>query len=448
MGRMVALRSARLETIFGVRLEDLEASHITSLVKNQVSESFDLDFKSELYGGSDKDKRDLAGDVAALANTAGGVLILGVAEDDQARAESAPGVPLSDDEVGRIQKIVASGVAPIPVFDVLSRADASTAGHGFIVIAVPRSPAGPHAVLVNQALRYPKRNGSDTRYLSESEVADAYRSRFAAAGQQVKRATQAEQEANAHLQRPGKCWLMASLVPDLPGELVVDQRAWRTFQDEVIGKSPALLPPGASWTRVTVGRRRLAADGAPGSSPLATWQATELHDDGVGVFSVDMQNYMRQLGGNVPEDTRFMVSDEEIVSSTLSIINFLARHARDRAAAGGNALVRMALLPDVPVLLGQTRSFGGRLGTQEITDFGEPVERLFSLDDLADEGPALVSAAYVLATDLFQAFGFSEAHQLTRDGQIRIRYWSAPLQPAVKDWAGRAGVELTDEAFS
>jgi predicted HTH transcriptional regulator len=51
-----------------------------------------LEFKGELYGGNDRAKRDLAGDVAALANTAGGVLLLGVTEDDQARATELPGV--------------------------------------------------------------------------------------------------------------------------------------------------------------------------------------------------------------------------------------------------------------------------------------------------------------------------------------------------------------------
>ncbi|MEH0580084.1 RNA-binding domain-containing protein [Streptomyces canus] len=42
-----------------------------------------MDLKGELYGGNDRAKRDLAGDAAALANTAGGVLLLGVAEDDR-----------------------------------------------------------------------------------------------------------------------------------------------------------------------------------------------------------------------------------------------------------------------------------------------------------------------------------------------------------------------------
>lgn len=62
----------------------LTAEHIETLVRDRVPESFDLDYKSTLYGTSDADKRDLSGDVAALANTAGGVILLGVDEDDQA----------------------------------------------------------------------------------------------------------------------------------------------------------------------------------------------------------------------------------------------------------------------------------------------------------------------------------------------------------------------------
>jgi Schlafen, AlbA_2 len=112
---MVALRSRRLQAIFGVPLDDLQYEHLEALVPNQVSEAFDLDFKGSLYGNADKDRRDLATDVAALANTAGGLLVLGIAEDRQARAVAAPGVAVSDAEIRRILQIVGSLVVPLPV---------------------------------------------------------------------------------------------------------------------------------------------------------------------------------------------------------------------------------------------------------------------------------------------------------------------------------------------
>jgi predicted HTH transcriptional regulator len=53
---------------------------------------FDLDFKEAHYGNTDGEKKKLAGYVAAIANTAGGVILIGIEEDDQARAIAAPGV--------------------------------------------------------------------------------------------------------------------------------------------------------------------------------------------------------------------------------------------------------------------------------------------------------------------------------------------------------------------
>jgi hypothetical protein len=72
---MVALRSARLEALLGSDIEQVQHPQVMTLISNQVAEAFDLDFKSEMHGSSDRDKRDAATD-AALANTAGGLLIL------------------------------------------------------------------------------------------------------------------------------------------------------------------------------------------------------------------------------------------------------------------------------------------------------------------------------------------------------------------------------------
>lgn len=174
--------------MFGVTLDQLAAEHLEALVASSTKESFDLDYKRDHYGNGESDRRKLAGDVAALANTAGGVIVIGIAEDDQACAVDAPGVTISDAEAGRIRQVVASLVAPVPTFDIVVipktteenvAAEASTSAVGFVVIAVPRSPQAPHAVLVNESLRFPKRNGSTTRYLSEAELAAAYRDRLA-----------------------------------------------------------------------------------------------------------------------------------------------------------------------------------------------------------------------------------------------------------------------------
>jgi len=69
---VAVLRSRRIETLLGTSLDAIRHSHLASLVTGKVSETFDVDFKGTLFGKLDDDKRNLAGDVAALANTAGG----------------------------------------------------------------------------------------------------------------------------------------------------------------------------------------------------------------------------------------------------------------------------------------------------------------------------------------------------------------------------------------
>lgn len=450
---MVALRSARLEALLSSRLEQVQHSQLMTLINNQVPEAFDLDFKSEMYGTSDRDKRDAATDVAALANTAGGLLIIGIEEDDQARAKAAPGVALTDADERRIRQIVGSHVVPMPVIDVLRVPDPARPGHGLVLIAVPRSVLAPHAVLVNEGLRYPKRNGATTRYLSEPEVANAYRERFAAAHRLVDRARDIETDALGRLATTDdQAWVVVSLVPELPGELLIDQAALNAARGELMGKHPLIMPTSTQWVRVSIGRRRLLADGTMGGGRQARYLSTELHDDGAGVFGAFvLLPGSSGGGGNTGELEARRISDEALVNGILSGLRFLARHARDRAAAGGNAMVRAQLYPvgrQQPLILSQRRGgFTDSVGAQVMADAVAPPEGVVPLDGLAADGPDLVSTAYLLASGLFQEFGAAEAAQLTLDGGVRLPYWDREWLPHVEQWATAAGISTTREAL-
>lgn len=451
---MVALRSARLEALLGCHLERVQYSQLMTLINNQVPEAFDLDFKSQMYSASEREKHNAATDVAALANTAGGLLILGIEEDDQARAAAAPGVALSDADERRIRQIVGSQVVPMPVIDVLRIPNPALSGHGLVLIAVPRSPLAPHAVLVNEGLRYPKRNGATTRYLSEPEVADAYRERFAAAHRQSDRAREIEADALNRLATTNdQAWIVVSLVPDLPGELLIDQNALSAARSELIGKKPLIMPTSLQWVRVSIGRRRLLADGSMDNSRMARYLSTDLHSDGAGVFSAFVLSPgSPAVVSSTGEPEARRVSDEAAVNGILSGLRFLARYARDSAAAGGNALVRTQLYPvgqQQPLMLSQKRRGGfiDSLGTQFMADAVAPPERVASLDGLAADGPELVSAAYLLASDLFQEFGAAEAAQLTRDGRVRLPYWNQEWLPHVEQWSTAAGIGTTQETL-
>lgn len=448
---MAILRSRRLEALLGVGLENAEYRHFAALVPVHVPESFDLDFKRERYGDSATEKRDLAGDVAALANTAGGLLILGIDEDKQARAIAAPGVVISDTEIRRIHQILADGVAPLPVFEVLPAPESADPEHGFLVIVVPRSPRAPHGVLVNEGLRFPVRNGTTTRYLSEPEVATAYRNRFARARGQAERAESIQGNVYRPLsQADDHCWVTVSLVPDMPGEFIVDHASLELARREFLGTHPTVIPTGLSWRRADVALRRLMLSGSESPERESRWLAADLHADGAGTFALNvLDGSMRGLpDAERSEVSMVCVSDEEMVNGILTGLRFLARHARDRAGAGGDALIRAGIQPGAdghPIRLSTgRRAFGETLG-RPLPNPVRFAEAAAPVDSLADDGPDLVAATYLLATDLFQQFGLSDALQVTRDGALRLKYWSSVRHQALHEWAEGARVDVTDE---
>ncbi|MBP2704347.1 ATP-binding protein [Microbispora sp. RL4-1S] len=168
--------------------ETLRFEHLRGLVEGKIPEAADLDYKGQLYGNSDSAKRDLCTDVAAQANTQGGLVIVGIDEDSQARAAATPGVSISDAETLRMRQIPASGIAPFPAPDVIPVEDPERPGIGCYVIAVPRSPRFPHGITINDGFRWPRRNGASITYMSESELSSAYRSRFSLVNDQSVRA--------------------------------------------------------------------------------------------------------------------------------------------------------------------------------------------------------------------------------------------------------------------
>lgn len=344
----------------------------------------------------------------------------------------------------------------MPVIDVLRVEDPNKPGHGLVLIAVPRSPLAPHAVVVNDGLRYPKRNGATIRYLSEPEVADAYRQRFALFKRQTDRASEVEAEAIGRLATTDdQAWIVVSLVPELAGELILNQAALDMSRNEMMGRQPLILPVDLSWQHVSIGPRRILADGNVDNSRRARYLSADLHYDGAGTFaSFVLRNRQSRGVPNPAEPETRQINDEMVVNGILSGLRFLARHARDRTAAGGSALIRGQLYPvsgQQPLVLtydrGPARGFGDSLGDRPLTEAGPPAERVAPLDALAADGPDLTAAAYLLATDLFQQFGWAEAVQLTRDGRIRLPYWRAEWEPQVTGWAAEAGIATTQQTL-
>lgn len=454
---MALLRSRRLAAILGAPVDQLSAANIKAMVDNRIPEAFDLDFKGTVYGNSDKDRRDLCGDVASLANASGGLIVLGVEEDDHAVASSAPGVELADDERNRMLQIVASGIAPLPAVEIHSVPSTADPRRGWWVVAVPRSSGAPHAVIVNDGFRFPVRHGTTTRYLTEPEIAAEYRRRDMHSSNLAVRLDEVLKDALANVDRNHGAWVVVGLVPEHAGALEISQKRLDEMRQHYAGRELFEVGrAGAHFSWVRTGRGKYTVGDGPHSradSPLPHYGYAELHTDGAGSYAVqlwDLADRRRQRDREGEQPVEDQIAPDEIIA--LALLNGLRRlgaHARDTTGAAGaaNLLAQLVPSPGRTVQIGHARRFGfaeSRSGNGISTS--AIAETAASLDDIAEPGAALVATAARLLDELGNSFGIPEMGQLSLDGEIRVRYWQ-DSEPLVT-WAEQHGVDTTDSTIA
>lgn len=143
-----------------VDFDSINESDLAELVSAQVPEGASIEYKKELYGNSDSDKKELLKDVSALANTNGGHLVIGVEEKDGvANSISSISESNPDSELLRMEQIVRSGIEP-PIIGVKMRAVSLTEGGYTIVCRIPKSWIGPHRVVAKGHNRFYLRNSA------------------------------------------------------------------------------------------------------------------------------------------------------------------------------------------------------------------------------------------------------------------------------------------------
>ncbi len=127
-------------------LNQLTETDLQRLVAENVDEGPRLDFKAEPVGGDREAKKRFAADICAMANSAGGDIVYGIAEDKSGRAASLN--PLSvdaDAEVLRLTNLVTDLIEP--KLHGVRFQDVRLESGGIVIVGrVPRSSAGIHRV--------------------------------------------------------------------------------------------------------------------------------------------------------------------------------------------------------------------------------------------------------------------------------------------------------------
>ena len=249
-----------------------------------------------------------------MANERGGLIIIGIRDEEDVAAELTP-IELADGDEARFRMIVAANAAPNVDFDIKVIESEGAEKQGYLLIAIPPSPLRPHAVRKDNDLRYPRRNGTTRRWLGESEVADMYRDRFRLATDQTERSVTVLQEGIAQVELEEKsAYLTVALVPAAAGSMTISRDRISEMEEWAVDPLGTYFWRGffGSRPRAQPGLRRVVLAYGLGNHEQPKMQYAELHSDGTG-FTCECIN--RPVRGGLGPENLDRICDPESKSA-------------------------------------------------------------------------------------------------------------------------------------
>lgn len=203
-----------LHRALGVAPAPLTDDLLDAAVAAGVAEASDLDWKSELPPTKGLPQTDFAKDVAAMANSGGGIIVFGVRESQKAAIARVDVGELDEAYERSLRSVAISAITP-PVFGV-NVYRLGNRGNRAVVVEVPPSIDGPHLIYKNDYFAAPARNDSDTVWMKERQIEAMYRARF----EERRHATEALDvlfdEAAAGRDSDKRAWLIGVAHPRIP----------------------------------------------------------------------------------------------------------------------------------------------------------------------------------------------------------------------------------------
>ncbi|WCO67932.1 ATP-binding protein [Iamia majanohamensis] len=240
-----------LHRLLGVEPAPLTDEMIDLAIEQGISETDDLDWKSALPPAKGLSQTDYPKDIAAMANSGGGMIVYGVAEDQKAATGRTDVGDLDEGHERALRSAAVTAISP-PIFGLhVHRLGAP--GSRVVAVVVPGSVDGPHLIYRGELFGAPVRNDADTVWMRERQIEAMYRARF----DERRHATEALDHLYAEAVRgrdiESRAWFIAVGHPRLPAT-----PAGRPTREE------------AKDTFETAGRRALSYAGRHGIHPLET----------------------------------------------------------------------------------------------------------------------------------------------------------------------------------
>lgn len=154
------------------KLEDYDIEFIESLIKNEIEESINVEFKSgEALSKLDAKKKEISKDVAAMANSNGGIIVYGLNEVNH-KADSISSIDGDEFSKEWLEQVISStiqrNIPDLKIFPIRKNNDIK---QSIYVIQIPESIEAPH---ISRDKKFYKRYNFEAVAMEEYEVRSLY----------------------------------------------------------------------------------------------------------------------------------------------------------------------------------------------------------------------------------------------------------------------------------
>ncbi|MET8816453.1 ATP-binding protein [Streptomyces sp. NPDC004549] len=415
----------RLHEHLGMPPGPLTFDMVARAAADRLAESDDLDWKEQLPQPPREGRwNELAKDVAAMANTRGGLVIFGV------RDTTCELVGIDPDEVKADQyaQWVRNHVQPYLSGLTLTTLTSPDGTRSVLVADVPASPMAPHLVYGTaardkdqQAAVAPYRDHDHTAWMAEHQLERAYRDRFTRAAHTNDALQQLIDHARQTVtlqQREASAWFIAVARPERPlpraaartthpgAGLVVAQA-----RDRIAHQPGSRLNPGPLTSLETVtnprpGLRRWVLHTLSLGSGREVY--AELHDDGTVVLAANLtwrSSRDRFYADDLPYGLLVYQDTLDACCRDLCVLaSQLARHLRLDSTLLLHATITTGThkaVPLIPVVVDHP----GFTSVPNDARYPHTVQPVTASLLPADEDETLKESAQGLFTDLTNQFG-------------------------------------------
>ncbi|MFF5219486.1 helix-turn-helix domain-containing protein [Micromonospora sp. NPDC000442] len=310
----MAIRWSSLHEQLGETPRALDYSLIESAVNQGVAETDALDWKKTLPGKDEVQSYEFAKDLAAMANTRGGLIVYGVAEErGTGRAKEILGVEATEPQQRRLRMLAATRINPLVPGLELTPLTSPDGEKSVLVLAVPRSPDAPHILgqenMLNK-LGVPYRAGPETQWMRERDIERAYSERFSRREDETHGLAALVDEVRDQLESDQRAWIVAAARPRTPLPTVTappTRDDVRPILETALRRSSEVLPGSRlllirelgslAVNNPRVGLRRWVVRTTRNEEPdaLSTFVHVELHHDGSVVFACALEGWFQPV---------------------------------------------------------------------------------------------------------------------------------------------------------